>query len=127
MQFSSGGSKRGRKGRTPHPPGPNFFHFHAVFGKIGQIVYWRPSVWDWHTPLWEILDLPLFSIFIWYQQVWKLYTTALNDKLLKQKAGIVSAKCVEKGLTIAQPSLHITAVHILPFPVRIVIKYLAIH
>ena len=35
----SGGSV-GRKGRAP-PSGPKFLHFHAVFGKNGQIVCWR--------------------------------------------------------------------------------------
>ena len=34
-----GGSSRGHK---EAPPGSIFFHFHAVFGKIGQIVSWCP-------------------------------------------------------------------------------------
>ena len=33
---------RGREGRAP-PGGPKFFQFHAVFGKIWQIVCWRPT------------------------------------------------------------------------------------
>ena len=29
------------------PPRSNFFHFHAVFEKkIGQIIGWRPHVWE---------------------------------------------------------------------------------
>ena len=32
----SGGSKGGRKGRAPPPPGSKFFQFHAVFGKNWQ-------------------------------------------------------------------------------------------
>ena len=31
--YRVGGSEGGRQGRAPPPPGPKFFHFHAVFGK----------------------------------------------------------------------------------------------
>ena len=37
--LSSGGSKGGA---SDPPSGPKFLHFHAVFGKIGQIIGWRP-------------------------------------------------------------------------------------
>ena len=39
----SGGSREGREGRAT--PGPRFLHFYTVFGKIGQIVVWRPILW----------------------------------------------------------------------------------
>ena len=55
----SGGSKGERKGRAPLPPRPNFFHFHAVFGKNWANSMLAPPPLGWRTPLWEILDPPL--------------------------------------------------------------------
>ena len=40
---------RGREGRAPPPPGFKFFQFHAVFGKFGKFVCWRPP-WGVGTP-----------------------------------------------------------------------------
>ena len=52
----SGGS-RGREGR---PPGPKFFQFHAVFGKIWQDrMLAPPLLGSWRPILGEILDPPL--------------------------------------------------------------------
>ena len=48
-----GGSKGGREGGPHLPPGSNFFHFHAVFGKI-----WQNRMLA-HPRLGEILDPPL--------------------------------------------------------------------
>ena len=53
----------GRHGRAP--PGPKFFHFHAVFGgKLAKIIGWRPHLCGWNPLLWEILDPPLLMVCI---------------------------------------------------------------
>ena len=63
--FSSGGSKGGAQGTRAPTSGPKFLHFHAVFRKNWSNNRLAPPLWDWRTPLWEILDPPLFSIIIY--------------------------------------------------------------
>ena len=62
MVVSSDGS-RGCRGRAPPSLGQNFFVFMQFWGKIGQIVCWRPPLGLALPPVWEILDPPLVSIF----------------------------------------------------------------
>ena len=54
---SSGGSKGGARDA---PPGPKFFQFHAVFGKIWQhCMLAPPPLGSWRPLIGEILDPPL--------------------------------------------------------------------
>ena len=75
--ISIGGSKGGGGGRGGgtgmHPPVPEFFRFHAVFGKIWQNCMLVPLLGELAPSLGEILDLPLISIsytlsLIWYTE-----------------------------------------------------------
>ena len=61
LDNSSGGSKEGRRGRTP-PGGPNSFNFMQFLGNFGKIVCWRPPG-SWRPLLGEILDPPLNRVF----------------------------------------------------------------
>ena len=58
----SGGSKGGRKGRTPPVLARNFCIFMQFSGKISQIIDWRP-LWAWRPLVWEILDPQLQCAF----------------------------------------------------------------
>ena len=48
----SGGSKGGRKVRTPPPRASKFFQFHAVFGRIYQNCVFTPPPGRVHAPTW---------------------------------------------------------------------------
>ena len=56
LERSAVADLRGARGtRGPPPPAQNFFLFMQFSGKIGQIIGWRPL-------LWEILDPPLVCL-----------------------------------------------------------------
>ena len=55
-EMISGGSKGARGARAA--PGPNFFIFIQLSGKIGQIVCWNP-LRGWRHLLRELLNPPL--------------------------------------------------------------------
>ena len=61
--FASGGSKGGAQGTRAPTSVPKFFYFHAVFAKNWSNNRLAPPLWGWRTPLWEILDPPLFAVF----------------------------------------------------------------
>ena len=61
--MTSGGSKGGRRGRAPPPPGgQNVFIFMQFSAKIDKIIGWRPPG-SWRPLLGEILDPPLVTFF----------------------------------------------------------------
>ena len=66
-------------GARDTPPGPNFFHFHTVFGENWpKIIGWRPHLCGWRPVLWEILD-PILKSSIWDPSVfWNLLNPNFN-------------------------------------------------
>ena len=65
-----GGSKGDARPSRP-PSWSKFFQFHAVFGKIGKIVCWRPPR-SWRPLPGEILDPPL-TLYQVRQREWKIF------------------------------------------------------
>ena len=58
--YRSGGSKGGRQGRAVQISSISC----SFWGKLAKIIGWRPHLWSWRTPLWEILDPPLVTSWL---------------------------------------------------------------
>ena len=60
---------------------PEFFQFHAVFGKIWQNRMLAPPLESWRPLLGEILDLPLNTDV--QTSMYAMYVTVVKDSLKK--------------------------------------------